>query len=490
MRKSLTSIAALILIISLLSSCGGEAVSPSSGTADAGAKSAENASDPDTTTEVSDGLPDTDLQGFTLKIHHFDDSWLTWALTQLEATEENGELLNDSIYRRNRSIEERFNCKLDITDQPNIDESTLQTAALAGDDGYDVWFAYDLRIVGAIQYLSSWNEIPHLRLDAEWWNPQASEVFDLGGKLYAAAGNYSLSVLSRAAGYSFNKEIFNNLNLGEDIYRISSDGKWTLQKMYDYSKAAASDLNGDSVMDENDRFGISGSWKEVMNRMILGSEINYISKDENGYPVFSLVNDEASITKIMHIYDLFTDPDVYHGVKANVAETNSIGDFKNGGTLFVVDNLLGLGRKRDYDIDIGFVPCPKYDESQEKYYAPSFGAEISVILKNVPEDRYDNIGLILEAMAFATNRDIIPDYKEVLLKTKYARDNESEAMIDIVINSISFEFGLNAWQETVANPLVIGTFCKFNNNIASQLAKMEKSVNKTIEKLIANIEAE
>jgi hypothetical protein len=93
-------------------------------------------------------------------------------------------------------------------------------------------------------------------------------------------------------------------------------------------------------------------------------------------------------------------------------------------------------------------------------------------------------------MAFATNRDIIPDYKEVLLKTKYARDNESEAMIDIVINSISFEFGLNAWQETVANPLVIGTFCKFNNNFVSQLEKMSKPVNKTIDKLIAAIEAD
>ena len=488
MKRTLASLLCVLLTISVFAACGEQAQggAPAASTT----APAEGGAAAETEAEITDGLPDTDLQGWTFKIHHFDDSWLTWALTQLDAKEENGELLNDSIYRRNRGIEERFNCKLDISDEPNIDENTLLTAALAGDDGYDLWFAYDLRIVGAAQVLTSWDDIPYIRLSSEWWNPQASDVFRLGGKLYAAAGNYSLSVLSRAAGYCFNKGIFADLNLGEDIYQIASDGKWTLQKLYDYSKAAASDLNGDGQMDENDRYGITGSWKEVMNRMMLGSGIQYISKDENGYPVFSLPEDEGAITKMMHIYDLFTDPDVYHGKKANVAETGSLGDFKNSGALFAVDNLLGLGNKRDYDIDIGFVPCPKYDESQSEYYAPSFGAEISVILKNVPVERYENMGLLLEAMAFATNRDIIPDYKEVLLKTKYARDNESEAMIDIVINSISFEFGLNAWQETVANPLVIGTFCKFNNNFVSQLEKMSKPVNKTIDKLIAAIEAD
>ena len=65
----------------------------------------------------------------------------------------------------------------------------------------------------------------------------------------------------------------------------------------------------------------------------------------------------------------------------------------------------------------------------------------------------ENVGILLEALAYDTNKSIIPEYKEVLLKTKYARDNESEDMIDIVIDSVSFEFGLNAWQDTVANPL-------------------------------------
>ena len=133
-------------------------------------------------------------------------------------------------------------------------------------------------------------------------------------------------------------------------------------------------------------------------------------------------------------------------------------DFSNGKTLFFKANMFDLEQMRSYDIDIGFLPCPKYDEEQEHYYAPSFGAEISILLKTLPEERYENVGILLEALAFDTNKNIIPEYKEVLLKTKYARDNESEEMIDIIVNSVSFEFGLNAWQMTVANPLVRSIF--------------------------------
>ena len=121
---------------------------------------------------------------------------------------------------------------------------------------------------------------------------------------------------------------------------------------------------------------------------------------------------------------------------------------------------------RDFDIEMGFLPCPKYDEAQETYYAPSFGAEISLLLKTLPEDRKENVGILLEALAYDTNKSIIPEYKEVALKTKYARDNESEDMIDIVIDSVSFEFGLNAWQSEVANPLVQNIFVSRNGNVA------------------------
>ena len=56
-------------------------------------------------------------------------------------------------------------------------------------------------------------------------------------------------------------------------------------------------------------------------------------------------------------------------------------------------------------------------------------------------------------------------------------------MSDIIVNTVSFEGGLNAWQDTVANPLVRNIFVSGNANVASTLASMENKVNNEIKNL-------
>lgn len=476
MNKRVTQLLCLVMALTLVS-CGGGTADPFETTP------SDTTADP-VETEETDGLPDTKMDGFEFSINHFNKSWLSWATLDLEATEENGDLVNDAIYRRNRSIEERFDCKININEVDRIGGNEIQAEVMAGDSNYDVWFSYDLWTLGAAQYLMDWNELPHLSLDREWWNPLATEVFNVGGKQYAASGNFSLAVLSRASGFIMNKDVYNTLNSDVDIYKEAADGTWTIDKMASVAKLAYSDLNGDGNINSGDRFGVVGSWKETFNRFILGAGVSYISKDKDGYPVFDLPGNENAINKLIKIYDTFMQDEIYKGnLSDNVDGSGGTGSFDDGEALFQADNLMGLESKRKLEIDIGFIPCPKYDESQERYYAPSFGAEIAVLLKTLPEERFDNVGIILEALAFDSQKNLIPTYKEVVLKTKSARDDESAAMIDIIVDSISFEFGLNAWQDTVANPLVRQTYAAGNPNFASTLASMQTSVNTAIEKL-------
>ena len=485
MKRYITLMLASAFILSAVS-CG----SDSKGSDVTTSGDTSSAADETTVPGETDGLPEKDMDGFELRMIHHDGTWLSWAMTTLDPESETGDRLNDAFYNRNRKMEERFNCKIKVTGKDMVENTDVQAEVMSGDTNYDVWFMYDIRILGSIEYLMPWEELPYINLGKEWWNPMATGVFELGGKTFAAAGNYSLSVLSRASGFAFNKTIFEQTNPDEDVYALARDGKWTIDKMAAFAKKAYSDLNGDATMDSEDRYGISGSWKETLNRIMLGSGIQYISKDENDLPVFTLPGDETAINKILHIYDLFSDGHVYYNT-GKVMDTTGDGlekeDFAAGKMLFYTANLLSLEQMRDLDIEIGFLPCPKYDETQETYYAPSFGAEISVLLKTLPEDRKENVGILLEALAYDTNKSIIPEYKEVLLKTKYARDNESEEMIDIMANSVSFEFGLNAWQNEVANPLVQKIFVSKNGNVASSLATMQKSVDAQIEKLIETL---
>ena len=483
MKRYLTLAITAALMLSAFS-CG------SGGEGEDSSTSAPDSTGEETTApEETDGLPEKDMDKFELKIVHFDGNWLSWALTKLDAESETGDRLNDAIYKRNRNMEERFNCEINVTGKETITASDIQSEIMAGDSNYDVWFMYDNWTLGAVEYLLPWEELPYINLDREWWNPSATEVFNLEGKTYAAAGNYSLSVLSRASGFAFNKDIYNKMNRSENIYDLAREGKWTIDVMYDTAKNAYIDLDGDSSMNENDQYGISGSWKETFWRFLSGSDVRFISKDSNSDPVFDLQKNEAAINKMLKIFDLFTEKGIYYNPQTK--DVHSVQDseeiFADGRLLFKTVNLFDLEALRTCDIDIGILPCPKYDENQENYYAPSFGAEISVLLKTLPEERKENVGMLLEALAYDTNANILPEYKEVLLKTKLARDNESEEMIDIIINSISFDFGINAWQNEVGVPIVQRIYVKNDPNVASTLAKMQKSVDAQIKKLVEKL---
>ena len=483
MKRYLTlAITAALMLSAFSCGSGGEGK-------DSSTSAPESTGEETTAPEETDGLPEKDMDKFELKIVHFDGNWLSWALTKLDAESETGDRLNDAIYKRNRNMEERFNCEINVTGKETITASDIQSEIMAGDSNYDVWFMYDNWTLGAVEYLLPWEELPYINLDREWWNPSATEVFNLEGKTYAAAGNYSLSVLSRASGFAFNNDIYNKLNRIDNIYDLAREGKLTIDVMYDTAKNAYIDLDGDSSMNENDQYGISGSWKETFWRFLSGSDVRFISKDSNSDPVFDLQKNEAAINKMLKIFDLFTEKGIYYNPQTK--DVHSVQDseeiFADGRLLFKTVNLFDLEALRTCDIDIGILPCPKYDENQENYYAPSFGAEISVLLKTLPEERKENVGMLLEALAYDTNANILPEYKEVLLKTKLARDNESEEMIDIIINSISFDFGINAWQNEVGVPIVQRIYVKNDPNVASTLAKMQKSVDAQIKKLVEKL---
>lgn len=485
MKKKLFTAGMLALLL-LAASCADNS---------AGAVTMTDAASEDAATEavtevakLPDSVEQIDMNGFELKIKHFSQDWLSWAKNTLEAEEQDGDLFNDAIYDRNRTIEELFNCKLIIDEVELINAGDVQKEVMAGDSNYDIWYNYDIWVLDAIAYLMPWENLENVDLTQQWWNPMATDVFDLAGNHYAAAGNFSLSVLSRASGFTFNKEIYNNLGMEKSLYDIVLDNEWTVDKMYEICVAAQKDLNGDGQITADDQFGVNGSFKELYARWNYGSGITYISRDDEGYPVFSIPSDSGAINKFQHIYDLFSDSRAFSVAERTNAESGGYGNFDGGKLLFLTDHLLGLENKRNLDLEIGIVPCPKYDAAQDTFYAPSFGAEIAVLLKTLPDDRWENVGTLMESLCYYSDTFVIPMYKEVLLKTKYARDSESEAMLDIIIDSVSFEFGLNAWQDTVANPLIIGAVVKGDGNIMSTLEKMEKTVNKKIEDLKKTVE--
>ena len=79
-------------------------------------------------------------------------------------------------------------------------------------------------------------------------------------------------------------------------------------------------------------------------------------------------------------------------------------------------------------------------------------------------------------------------YKEVMMKGKYATNPDCEEMFDIVLDSLSFDFGIIAWEAEIVNPLIKKIYASGEGNVASVLTSMSPTINGYITELIENIE--
>lgn len=131
---------------------------------------AENGTAPDTTTEeVQPELPERNFEGYNFNILNGNVySWFT--VSNVTSEEENGDTMNDAIYRRNRKVEERYNITITETPSSNAQSDYLKSIQ-AGDNSFDIAL---LRMEWALPVVLqsaavNWADIPHLELDREWW---------------------------------------------------------------------------------------------------------------------------------------------------------------------------------------------------------------------------------------------------------------------------------------------------------------------------------
>ena len=94
--------------------------------------------------------------------------------------------------------------------------------------------------------------------------------------------------------------------------------------------------------------------------------------------------------------------------------------------------------------------------------------------------RYENIGILLEEITRLTYTDIVPQYKEVLLKSKYSRDTGSADMLDIVFNNLFFDPGIVLWSGPLSDKIVQNVFMKNSTAVVSYLTTIEPVANSLI----------
>ena len=116
----------------------------------------------------------------------------------------------------------------------------------------------------------------------------------------------------------------------------------------------------------------------------------------------------------------------------------------------------------------------------------------AVSLWCVPIDAKDS-GMscaVMEAMAAQSWRSTTPVYFDMALKSRYSRDPETSAMMDLIKDSVLINFE-SLYNESIGNPwFVLRTLMpQKKDNFASYWASSKKVITKTMEKAMDKLKA-
>jgi hypothetical protein len=144
---------------------------------------------------------------------------------------------------------------------------------------------------------------------------------------------------------------------------------------------------------------------------------------------------------------------------------------------------------RNMRSDYGIIPIPKLDETQEKYYSYAHDSFTAVAVPaTVSDDRLQQMGAVMEALASESYRTVLPAYYEITLKDKYCNDPESRDMLDTIIEGFFVDAGVLYTKQIDSVHQKLRTFVGSNlNNVASAMKVLSKATPKRLNTLVESI---
>ncbi len=381
-----------------------------------------------------------------------DNAWGRY-LHEIAADEDTTELVNEAVYKRNLEVEERFELeKLEayaIPGQWAVNEdfiNTFRNSILAASGSFDLIMSQQsyMEDISLIELFSNFYDVPYVKdnLDAEHYYQDIIDEVTIDGKLLYMVGDYSLTYWEHLYVLYFNKTIAENRNVG-DIYQLVRDGKWTYDKMAEMVKGVWTDLDGDAWPGDDDTFGYVTEIRNTTDALWDMFDIRVTARDENGQVKIDV--DQGKMVQVLEKMIEFkqSDDTFFEVTDSSMTEDSIRCDkiFREGRALFYPTFLSRAQDFRSMETDFGILPYPKWDENQDKYYTRSQDAySVAVIPIDVPN--IEMSGAVFDVLSAISYERVIPAYYDMALRDKYARDDESGEMLDIIRDGFKFSFGV------------------------------------------------
>ncbi len=429
---------------------------------------------------VLNDLPaDLDFQGKTVTVLTRSEEGFR---EEFYAEEQNGEILNDTVFERDSYVREKLNITTDVISRAgdynnrSTFMNTVASEVMADGDSYQVisYYAYAAPSMASQGILLNLYDVELLNLEKPWWHQSFIENATIFGKLYTVGGDINLTTVSYRSALFFNQRLVGEF-IEDDLYSLVDEGKWTLDTFFNLARGIFVDLDGDGTNGEFDLLGWTfGGYDPIFT----GCGGMYTEKQDDGSYKWNYYT-EKNNDIIEKVHEMISENCVFY--KDNYTNNDT---FKNGLRVFYNANLNLTDILRDMEDDYGILPYPKYDETQDMYYSCA-NDNYSLIMLPLSCKDTKMAGAFLELMGDYSYKHLTPAYFEVAMKSKYLRDDDSSRMFDIIMEGARYDFAvINT--SVVGDPVFItrDSMQGKGGNFASKYAAQENSLTTKLNDLI------
>jgi len=394
-----------------------------------------------------------------------------------------GEPINDALYNRDKFIEEKYDVTLEYILMHGFGDGcrALEKSVLAGVHEYDLIvspvFGTSLDVISTRNVLYNMMETPYLSLQSPWWSKMIYENMQFNGRLYYTGGDIFLPSYSQCPAVTvYNKKLLKDYGIEDNLYSLVFEGKWTLDALNEIIKDRDIDLNSDGKMHADDDFYglITQNITVTTSFYLAGVGVNFSTGTNDTINVG--LTSPVNLTKIDRLSEILKRVN-YRDQEDPIQKT-----FKGNRALFLTHCMISPQLNlRDMEEDYGILPMPKWDQNQESYvsFLNAWGSGFVGIPLNADIEKS---GFLTEAMAYAGYEMLRRPVYDITFKAKGARDEESEKIIDIIIETAYLDIGgvynFGGIQEMLLNTIID------DKPFVSAYEKKEGAIQRDIDKFI------
>ncbi len=418
--------------------------------------------------------------------------------------EETGNTVNDALYYRMREIEEIFG--INFINEILYPGSNLQWVGdeviindvMAGGDSFNMFHGSMISTIKTIvmrQCAYDINKMDMIDLTNEWWAPDQYDYFSISDSIYFAAGPIVTSYYLDAFCLMFSKTVAGNYGIDpKALYDAAAAGTWTYDMMIGTASAIPDNQTGNGTYGIGDPKGLAILYSSGMTLLRFNEDCEpYVEPDlprelsDLADRVSSYMGDETKTAVIFN-----ANNERYDRIEDKFGYDNFNEMFDDDRILFMYGDTGDASALREYDVEFGILPIPKYYSDQDRYYslANDWGSRVVIFPKSISDPEFT--GTIAEATAALSLKYIRPAVYEKVLKGRSVYDFESRDMIDIIMASKVYDMihifadgDINTYGPFVRT--VDESIDEDSSDLASGYRVYAKLVNQNISRIVAQI---